>query len=207
MLCLVFHVPMLGMAAFAQPQKGRAIDAASISEATDAIYAIVVQELVNHPDGESNPTRLVFLASTAPEPCFEEKKDQCPTMIKRGLEKAFPKQLQSETIQSFLSQNKTVSPLSTTFHTSLPRVFITSQEEFSFFNPTGPIGWESFYKRYPRSGGLLALSKVGFNTRYDQALVYSENSCGGLCGSGYYNLLKKKDGKWILVKRYMAWIS
>jgi hypothetical protein len=56
--------------------------------------------------------------------------------------------------------------------------------------------WKNFYVTYPGSGGFIQLSAVGFNADKTLALVYTAHSCGSLCGSGGYHLMKKTDGKW-----------
>ena len=56
--------------------------------------------------------------------------------------------------------------------------------------------WEGFYKRYPRSGGILQVSAVGFNKDKTRAIVYSGASCGSLCGSWSFHLLEKMDSGW-----------
>jgi hypothetical protein len=57
-------------------------------------------------------------------------------------------------------------------------------------------GWDSFYKRYPDSGGYISMSAVGFNKEMTRAIVYTGSSCGGLCGSWRFHLVEKIDGKW-----------
>ena len=57
-------------------------------------------------------------------------------------------------------------------------------------------GWENFYKQHPHSGGWIELSAVGFNTDKTVAVVYMGHHCGGLCGSGSFQVLQKRDGKW-----------
>jgi hypothetical protein len=59
-----------------------------------------------------------------------------------------------------------------------------------------PGGWDSFYKRYPDSGGYLIISPVGFNNDKTQAIVYTGSSCGGVCGRWSFHLLEKVQGKW-----------
>jgi hypothetical protein len=55
----------------------------------------------------------------------------------------------------------------------------------------------AFEKRHPKSGGVIALSAVGFNHDKTVAIVFMAHSCGSLCGGGEYYVLQKKDGKWI----------
>ena len=56
--------------------------------------------------------------------------------------------------------------------------------------------WESFYERYPESGGFIIMSAVGFNKEKTQAVVYTGTSCGMLCGRWMFHLLEKVDGNW-----------
>jgi hypothetical protein len=60
----------------------------------------------------------------------------------------------------------------------------------------GSEGWDSFYKRYPESGGYLTLSPVGFNKDKTQAIVYIASSCGSLCGRWGFHLLERVQGNW-----------
>jgi hypothetical protein len=57
-------------------------------------------------------------------------------------------------------------------------------------------GWDSFYNRYPDSGGYIIMSAVGFNKERTRAIVYMGSSCGVLCGSWRFHLLEKIDGDW-----------
>ena len=93
------------------------------------------------------------------------------------------------------------------FGDSLSVVLLSEQEHDSIFDPIDS-GWERFYAKYPRSGGIIELSRVAFDSAKTKALLY----CGtifdhGKGGIGYYILLKKRDGKWIIEKKVMAWIA
>jgi hypothetical protein len=59
--------------------------------------------------------------------------------------------------------------------------------------------WNSFYKQYPDSGGIIRLSAVGFNRQKTLAIVDTGSSCNNQCGRGSLHLLKKIDGKWKLM--------
>jgi hypothetical protein len=207
-LHLSIFLAVLGAVALQQQQPPAAPPNTATTDLSDSIYTLAVQEHVNHVGEGPKPGNLVFRASTVPLPCFDNVEEHCPDLVKKELEKDFANRAESETIQDLIAQNKSEAPLSTTFHTDLPRVFITDEEVDSYFkSPQKKDGWESFYKKYPKSGGMLSFSRVGFNAKRDQALVYSANSCGWLCGAGFYNLFQKKDGKWVLALSYMAWIS
>lgn len=67
--------------------------------------------------------------------------------------------------------------------------------------------WEHFYKRFPDSPGLIRLSRVGFDRKAKQALVYVGRGCGFLCGDGYLVLLAEHSGTWTIVGKYLCWVS
>lgn len=64
--------------------------------------------------------------------------------------------------------------------------------------------WSAFYAKYPGSPGLVRLSRVGFDSSREQALVYVHRSCGGRCGSGRYVLLSRSGEQWEVVDEYIA---
>ena len=51
------------------------------------------------------------------------------------------------------------------------------------------------------------ISQVGFNETLDQALVYVGTMSHWLAGAGYYVLLNKVNGAWIVDQQVMTWIS
>jgi hypothetical protein len=67
--------------------------------------------------------------------------------------------------------------------------------------------WKDFYERYPGSRGVISLSRVGFNSERNQAIVYVENVCAGLCGRSYYVLLMKSKQGWKVEKEMRLWVS
>jgi len=67
--------------------------------------------------------------------------------------------------------------------------------------------WESFYRKFPDSPGLIYVSRVGFDRTAKQALVYVGRTCGFLCGDGYLVLLEEEHGKWTIKGKYLCWVS
>ena len=64
-----------------------------------------------------------------------------------------------------------------------------------------------FYLQHPDPSSVLRFSRVGFNNKFDQAMVYVEWG-GPLCGRGYYIFLNKDgDGKWTEQGETLAWLS
>ena len=60
---------------------------------------------------------------------------------------------------------------------------------------------------YEGAHGYTVFSRVGFNDTLDQAVVYVGNVAAPLMGAGYYYLMEKKNGQWIITEQVMVWIS
>jgi hypothetical protein len=113
--------------------------------------------------------------------------------------------IQQETLDDFRTQNAQSYPLSDDFNLQVPHTLISQQEMEEIFR-TGD-GWDEFYQKYPDSQGTMTLSRVGFNQERDQALVYVGNQSHWLAGAGYYVLLARQDGAWVIQDSEMVWIS
>ncbi len=57
---------------------------------------------------------------------------------------------------------------------------------------------EEIYARFkhPGDGSWVELSAVGFNRKRTIAVLWVSHGCPGLCGSGTFHVLHKKNGKW-----------
>lgn len=68
-------------------------------------------------------------------------------------------------------------------------------------------GYEELYRRYPKCNGVTTLSRVGFNSTRNMALVYLSMTPGYLAGSGWAVLLRKISGKWEVTASTIVWVS
>jgi hypothetical protein len=86
---------------------------------------------------------------------------------------------------------------------------IVTGDDLSRVFPKGGVDrfWTRFYKKYPKSPGIIFFSNIGFNDRNNQAFLYAGRQCGGLCGSGKYVLLKKENGAWVIQEKMELWVS
>ena len=68
-------------------------------------------------------------------------------------------------------------------------------------------GWKNFYKVNHKSNGYFITSKPYVDNNY--SIIYLENYCGNLCGSGYifYLQFNKKLKKWIVMHSRQVWVS
>jgi hypothetical protein len=114
--------------------------------------------------------------------------------------------LLDDTLEDFESRNQGARTLRADLQLGKPYVLVTQDEMSAIFaDRTG--GWDAFYAKYPNSQGSITLSRVGFNRAMDQALVYVGHQQDWTAGIGYYYLLAKKDGAWIIEAEIMVWVS
>jgi hypothetical protein len=83
---------------------------------------------------------------------------------------------------------------------------MVTQKEIDDIFPSHPDGWDEFYRKYPKAGGLWSVSRPGYNSKHDEAELYVSHSCGLLCGTGHLYLLAKENGLWKVKNRVMLWI-
>jgi hypothetical protein len=121
------------------------------------------------------------------------------------IQKALPEVDQSLK-DSFLARNAQPVPLEDRFNLKIP-VTLLSQADFDTFFGKSGRGWDDFYFQYPKSQGVLTLSKVGFNAQVDKALVYAGNQAYSLAGAGYAVALGLEHGQWKVLNQVMLWIS
>jgi hypothetical protein len=112
--------------------------------------------------------------------------------------------LSQETIDDYVAKNAKSHQLTTSLDIELKYTLIPKEKIEKIFDG---LPSSEFYRQFPDSGGYIALSRAGLNTRGDQALVYMRHICGGLCGSGHYLLLVKKNREWVVQKHFRPWIS
>lgn len=149
---------------------------------------------------------LVVQATTGTHRMAEES--NTPWRLARRLRNGLPS-LQSSTIESFQLRNRAPGPLDAArfrHHT----VTLISDEEISQIFTLGSGGsgwWPEFYERFPDSQGLLSLSRVGVSSDGTQALLYYQNTWGGLAGIGEFVVLDKARDRWSIGERLPVWRS
>jgi hypothetical protein len=56
--------------------------------------------------------------------------------------------------------------------------------------------------------GYAGFSRIIFNQKFDKAFFYFYKDCGyGICGSGHYILVEKKQGQWTILRNDEIWVS
>jgi hypothetical protein len=116
------------------------------------------------------------------------------------------KEASDDTVASFNARRKSTCHLKPHLSGAISYRVVSSEDLTKAFTKDRG-GWESFYKEYPRTAGIVHLSAVGYNTGETEALVYVGNNCGGLCGGGYLFLLAKQNGHWEVKHEAQVWVS
>jgi hypothetical protein len=111
-----------------------------------------------------------------------------------------------KTADSFRARNEATLPVRPDMELGSGYVLLSQDEMSQIFSPNRD-GWQVFYGQYPDAPGITTLSQAGFNNTFDQALVYVGTISHYLAGAGYYVLLKKVNGAWIVDQQVMTWVS
>ena len=104
--------------------------------------------------------------------------------------------VESGTISDFEANNEKSYSLERRLDLKTPYDLVRADEIDALFNQNvGPLadmgGWARFYERYPGAPGLISFSRVGFDPKRDQALVYVAIQHNYLGGSGRFFVLSK----------------
>jgi hypothetical protein len=108
-----------------------------------------------------------------------------------------------DVLDDFRQRNATPMRLRPGMALGIPYLVVSRASLQALFATVGEEragGWTTFYDMYPRSGGYMTISAVGFNVQKTRAMVYIGHSCGNLCGGGTYHFLEKSSRGWREVK-------
>jgi hypothetical protein len=194
------------LAGVVQVQSQQAGDQSNIPAEEYAIYAAVIDDMFASDkvssDSQSKVKLLVIEDRTVNNKFGNFRGEEEGKRVKQE----FSSIISQETIDDYLAKNAKSHQLTKSFDLKLKYTLIQKEKIEQIFK-SGLDGWGEFYRQFPYSGGLIALSRAGLDSSGNQALVYIEHGCGGLCGSGHYMLLVKNGLRWTVQKKFMAWIS
>ena len=164
--------------------------AADVEKEEQAVYSFFLHD-------KGGPALILQNISTN---ISENDPKQSIDFIKSGL-----KSVSKETINSYLARNAKPSQLSPDMNLGMDYVLLSADELAKISSQ--PNWGELLAKKYPNSQGYTIFSHVGFNNSLDQAVIYVGNVAGPMMGSGFYYLMEKKNGKWLLKEQVSVWIS
>ena len=112
-----------------------------------------------------------------------------------------------EIVESFVSRNSFKYQLNSNFFNNSQIKLIKRSEKVEIVRSQNKQLNDTQLESIYRHIGILSFSRVGFNKENNQALLYCEYDCGGLCGWGEYLFLKLVENSWKIVKRYEVWVA
>ena len=201
----------VGVCLFILRSKGHA-DPEALASAEDEVYETVVRDLYIPRNGQSSVSdlkisRLVFSNTADAFLCPGVDQKTCADGVRQRLRSAADGRVRPETIEDFIERSQTAGPLSTTFHTDLPRAFIAPESVYFDIEPIEKNGQKPFYQMFPGVSGIISFSHVGFDSTLHEAIVSTSFICGGLCGAGRRYILRKKWGRWEIADKWIVWVS
>jgi len=165
-------------------------DIAEIEKEEQAVYSFFV--------GGNTGTALI-LQNTSTN-MADDNPQQTMDYIRSGL-----KGISDGTINSYLKRNAMPSQLRPDMQLGTQYVLL---DEAELAEITRQPNWgQVLNEKYPNSHGYTMFSRVGFNNSLDQAVIYVGQMAGPLMGSGYYYLMEKQNGDWVIKQQVMVWIS
>lgn len=120
-------------------------------------------------------------------------------------------EVELETSVDFNAKGKEPCQLNDKLTLPVPYSLVTESDLRKVFDGTdqklNQAGWNDFYKKYPGAPGAISFSRVGFNAKKDQALLYVARQAGFVNGSGRYFVLSRKGDAWKIEKEVIMWLS
>jgi hypothetical protein len=159
-----------------------------------AVYAFLLPEMYQH-------SSYVIMDTTATNAAGVDNTSQTLDYILQNMHA-----VATDTVASFRTRNDAAYPIRPDMELASPYTLLSQAGRNRIFGQN-QSGWDIFYTRYPQAPGITTLSRVGFNTTLDQALVYIGTQSNWLAGAGYYVLLKKTARLWSIDQQVMVWIS
>lgn len=164
--------------------------AADIEKEEQAIYSFFV--------GGGERTVLILQDTSADISANDPQKSL--DYIRSGLPS-----LSDEALDNFVQRNQQSGPLSPGMELDVDYILLSTEELSEI---TRQSNWgEVITQKYPGSYGYTMFSRVGFNNTLDQAVIYVGSMAAPLMGSGFYYLMEKENGDWVIKEQVMAWIS
>jgi hypothetical protein len=191
---LLLYLTLCAAACTAKPTSTPTPSADQIDLEEQAVYAFLLPKMYRN-------SQYVIMATTATNATGVDNTAQTLDYVLQNMHG-----VASETVDSFEIRNDAAYPIRPDMNLGGPYTLLSQDRRNQIFGQN-QSGWEVFYNRYPQAPGITTLSRVGFNSAFDQALVYIGTQSNWLAGAGYYVLLKKGDGVWNIDQQVMTWIS
>ncbi len=172
---------------------------------------VVVSYLEQHYDYCIKSNTVVVIRDTFSVAMLQMGGESHEAFTKSLLSQA-SEQVPADLIRDFCAKNTNSQKVWPQLQTRLPVVLLSRSELDSIFSvgrKPKPDGWDRFYSKYPKSPGIITISRVGFNSRGDLAMFYVGSQCHWLAGSGRIHVLRRQGDKWVEEPAFIgpSWVS
>jgi hypothetical protein len=123
--------------------------------------------------------------------------------------KAENRNLDTTIFIDYVNKNDSAFNLENKFNSSTISFTMISSEEIKYFFNSQDLNkdWNEFYKKYPKSDGIIKFSRVGFNSDKSQAIVEIGHYYASLGADGFLIYLVKENNNWTIIKIINTWVS
>lgn len=116
--------------------------------------------------------------------------------------------IEKETYVSWGKRNREKVNFNSVLDLTVPYVLLSEEkQEVIFDQPDVKTAWLKFSNTYNGARNLLRFSRVGYNYKITNALVYVEHLCGIECSSGRFIALKLMDDRWVVKGSNLIWVA
>jgi hypothetical protein len=119
-----------------------------------------------------------------------------PERLERDLIRRASNEIPVDLMRDFCAKNRHSRVIWPELESYLPLRLFSRAEQAAIFTGNPDEGWKQFSKKYPKSVGIIELSRVGFNRSRTIALFYLGWQGGSLAGSGRLYVMKKTGSLW-----------
>ena len=112
-------------------------------------------------------------------------------------------ELKSETIDSLITRNNHSVPIKNKLSVDTKYQLMPRDSYYEILKAGGCPDWDHFDEVYPDSPGFMTISRVGFDSKYSQALIYFGNAyrcreTRSIPKDRSIAFFARKDGTWVL---------
>jgi hypothetical protein len=116
--------------------------------------------------------------------------------------------IEKETYMSWRKRNRERVNFNSVLKLTVPYVLLPEKtQELIFDKPDLKTAWLEFSDTYSGARNLLRFSRIGYNYKITNALVYVEHLCGVECSSGRFIALKLMDNRWVVQGSNLIWVA
>jgi len=118
--------------------------------------------------------------------------------------------IRKETVTDFIHKNRMPAAMSTAIDGDFEVALLLPairRELSAGASDDADAYWDRFYDRFPKAMALMSFSRVGFDAKRTQAVLYADWASGPRAGRGFFHFLVRVKGRWVIKSSFNTWIS